>query len=104
MVYSPRNTTARRGDAPEAGSLFLLKVIPKRKGPGKGLTVNSIFGTKFSLRCACDAIGNQRAGSLNQTQQTGTNSVAIAAIQATAENPDASKADAEIVAIAAMPI
>jgi hypothetical protein len=45
----------------------------------------------------------QRAGSLSQTQHTGISSVAIAAIHATAENPDASKADAEIVAIAAMP-
>src|SRR5262245_8778527 len=88
----------------ESGLLVSFKSDPKN---GKALerAFRSIqsCGTKFSLRCAFDAIGNQRAGSLNQTQQTGINSVAIAAIHATAENPDASKADAEIVATAAMP-
>ena len=105
IVYSPRNTTARCGCA-GSGLFVSSEGDPKKERPFPGplaefnLVARSLA---YGVRLMQLVIGNQRVGSLNQTQQTGTNNVAIAAIHATAENPDASKADAEIVAIAAMP-
>lgn len=102
IVYSPRNTTARCGYA-GSGLFVSSEGDPKKKALERAFRSIQSCGTQFSLRCAFDAIENQRAGSLNQTQQTGISSVVTAAIHATAENPATSKAEAEIVATVAIP-